>query len=111
MPHKTLEKKIRRFLASITDVHLVFINIVDKDSALVLLARDSDYGVCTINPAIGLISAKNYNDANDALLSARMTACGLIDLAQWSSREIAIHRFREESGRPVTTPGIHYLPP
>jgi|JI6StandDraft_1071083.scaffolds.fasta_scaffold204859_2 hypothetical protein len=111
MSLKPLEKKVRRFLASITEVQLVFINTLNMDSALVLLARDRDYGVCTINPTIGLISAKNYNDANDALLSARMTACGLIDLIQWSNREIATRRFRAESGTPAVAPGIHHLPP
>lgn len=111
MSHKPLENKVRRFLASITDVNLVFFKVLNKDCALVLLARASDYGVCTINPAIGLISAKNYDAANDALLSARMTACGLVDLVQWSSREVANHRFRAESGSSLTMPGVHQLPP
>ena len=91
----TLEKKVRRFVASVCDVQVVFYHQQGKDEGIVMLANKALYAVCSICPIREIVIGRNYQGDGMGILSAPMTASGLLGLVQWTDRVTAVQRFTE----------------
>ena len=96
----TLEKKVRRFVASICDIQIVFYHQQGTDEGIVMLANKALYAVCSICPARKIVIGRNYLGGGEGILSAPMSANGLLGLIQWTDRSTATSRFMDLKSEP-----------
>lgn len=91
----TLEKKVRRFVASACDIQVVFFSLRGADEGVVMLAQKGQYATCTICPNRKILVSKNYLGDGQGILTAPMSPQGLVGLLQWTDRCTAKNRFQD----------------
>lgn len=76
----------------------------------VLLAANARFAACKTRPASKLVTSPNYAGMGHGLLSAPLSEGGLNDMLNWTERPVALRRFKELAGLPLTANGLSLVP-